>query len=87
LVVEDLTSLRSEYDKAILESNLTNDELVSARDNIAKYIDSVKTMRLDIAALGKYRRQVSILTKERQQLIRKVDSLTRSNSALVMQKR
>ncbi len=35
LVVEDLTSLKSEYDKAILESNATNEELVSARDNIA----------------------------------------------------
>ena len=86
LVVEDLTSLRSEYDKAILESNATNDELVSARDNIAKYIDSVKTMKLDISALGKYRRQVSILTKEREQLIRKVDSLTRSNSMLAMER-
>lgn len=31
LVVEDLTSLKSEYDKAILESNATNEELVSAR--------------------------------------------------------
>jgi cell division protein FtsL len=86
LVVEDLTSLRSEYDKAILESNATNDELVSARDNIAKYLDSVKTMRLDIAALGKFRRQVSVLTKERGQLLRKVDSLTRYNSRLVMQR-
>jgi hypothetical protein len=86
LVVEDLTSLRSEYDKAILESNATNEELVSARDNIAKYIDSVKTMKLDISSLGKYRRQVSILTKEREQLIRKVDSLTRSNGRLVMQR-
>tara|TARA_R110002051_G_scaffold137720_4_gene210184 strand:- start:1382 stop:2269 length:888 start_codon:yes stop_codon:yes gene_type:complete len=86
LVVEDLTSLRSEYDKAILESNATNEELVSARDNIAKYIDSVKTMKLDISALGKYRRQVSILTKEREQLIRKVDSLTRSNSMLAMER-
>ena len=42
LVVEDLNSLKSEYDKAILESNATNEELVAARDNIAKYIDSVK---------------------------------------------
>ena len=38
LVVEDLNNLKSEYDKAILESNATNEELVAARDNIAKYI-------------------------------------------------
>ncbi len=86
LVVEDLTSLKSEYDKAILESNATNEELVSARDNIAKYIDSVKTMKADIASLYRYRKQVGILTKEREQLLRKVDSLTRSNTFLAMQR-
>lgn len=86
LVVEDLTSLKSEYDKAILESNATNEELVSARDNIAKYIDSVKTMKSDIASLYRYRKQVGILTKEREQLLRKVDSLTRSNTFLAMQR-
>lgn len=86
LVVEDLTSLKSEYDKAILESNATNEELVSARDNIAKYIDSVKTMKSDIESLYRYRRQVGILTKEREQLIKKVDSLTRSNTFLAMQR-
>ena len=67
LVVEDLNSLKSEYDKAILESNVTNEELVTARDNIAKYIDSVKTMKADISALSRYRRQVSVLKKEREQ--------------------
>ncbi|HLT52020.1 MAG TPA: hypothetical protein VKZ93_08675, partial [Arenibacter sp.] len=86
LVVEDLTSLKSEYDKAILESNATNEELVSARDNIAKYIDSVKTMKTDIASLYRYRKQVGVLTKEREQLVRKVDSLTRSNTYLAMQR-
>lgn len=86
LVVEDLNSLKSEYDKAILESNATNEELVEARDNIAKYIDSVKTMKADIASLGRYRRQVSVLKAEREQLIRKVDSLTRSNTMIAMQR-
>ena len=86
LVVEDLNSLKSEYDKAILESNATNEELVSARDNIAKYIDSVKTMKADISSLSRYRRQVSILKEEREQLLRRVDSLTQSNSLLAMQR-
>lgn len=86
LVVEDLNSLKSEYDKAILESNATNEELVSARDNIAKYIDSVTSMKSDISALYRYRKQVGILTKEREQLIRQVDSLTRSNSMIAMQR-
>ncbi|MEK6154233.1 hypothetical protein WIW50_13260 [Flavobacteriaceae bacterium 3-367] len=86
LVVEDLNSLKSEYDKAILESNATNEELVSARDNIAKYIDSVKTMKADISSLSRYRRQVSILKKEREQLLKQVDSLTQSNTLIAMQR-
>ncbi|WP_411030917.1 hypothetical protein [Spongiimicrobium sp. 3-5] len=86
LVVEDLNSLKSEYDKAILESNATNEELVSARDNIAKYIDSVKTMKADISSLSRYRRQVSVLKKEREMLLKQVDSLTQSNTLIAMQR-
>lgn len=86
LVVEDLNSLKSEYDKAILESNATNEELVAARDRIAKYIDSVQTMKTDIASLSRYRRQVGQLKAEREELLKQVDSLTQSNSLLAMQR-
>ncbi len=86
LVVEDLNSLKSEYDKAILESNATNEELVAARDNIARYIDSVKTMKADLGTLRRYRNQVDILKKEREQLLATVDSLTSSNTLIAMQR-
>ncbi len=86
LVEADLTSLKSEYDKAILESNATNEELVSARDNIAKYLDSVKTMKADISSLSRYRRQVSVLKAEREQLLKQVDSLKTSNTLIAMQR-
>lgn len=86
LVVEDLNSLKSEYDKAILESNATNEELVAARDNIAKYIDSVNTMKADISSLSRYRRQVSVLKAEREALLKKVDSLSQSNTLLAMER-
>ncbi len=86
LVVEDLNNLKSEYDKAILESNETNEELVEARDRIAKYIDSVQTMKTDLSSLRRYRNQVSVLKKEREVLLQQVDSLTRSNSFLAMQR-
>jgi len=86
LVVEDLNSLKSEYDKAILESNATNEELVSARDNIARYIDSVSTMKTDIESLSKYRQQVSILKDEREKLLKQVASLKKSNTMIAMQR-
>ena len=86
LVVEDLNSLKSEYEKAIIESNSTNEELVIARDKIAKYIDSVGSMKADITSLSRYRRQVRVLKNERKVLMRKVDSLTTSNRLLAMQR-
>ncbi len=86
MVVEDLNSLKSEYDKAILESNATNEELVAARDRIAKYIDSVQSMKADIATLSRYRRQVGQLKAEREELMKQVDSLTQSNTLLAMQR-
>jgi len=86
LVVDDLNSLKSEYDKAILESNATNEELVAARDRIAQYIDSVRTMKADISSLSRYRRQVSVLKQEREALIKQVDSLTRTNTLIAMQR-
>ncbi len=84
--MEDLKSLKSEYDKAILESNATNEELVAARDRIAKYIDSVQTMKADLSSLRRYRNQVAVLKQEREVLLQQVDSLTRSNSLLAMQR-
>ncbi|WP_343486500.1 hypothetical protein [Allomuricauda sp. d1] len=86
VVINDLNSLKSEYDKAILESNATNEELVAARDNIAKYIDSVQNMKADIASLSRYRRQVSQLKAEREELLKQVDSLTNSNTLLAMER-
>ncbi len=86
LVVADLESLKSEYEKAIIESNKTNEELVAARDNIAKYIDSVSAMKADLATLSRYRRQVSVLKKEREQLLKQVDSLKQSNTMIAMQR-
>jgi len=86
LVMEDLNSLKSEYDKAILESNATNEELVTARDNIARYLDSVKTMKADISSLSRYRRQVGVLKAEREQLLKQVDSLKTSNTLIAMQR-
>ncbi|WP_461533620.1 hypothetical protein [Sinomicrobium sp.] len=86
MVVEDLNNLKADYDRAIAESDSTNQELVSARDRIAQYIDSVESMKADIAALYRYRRQVNVLTKEREFLLAQNDSLRRSNAELTMQR-
>ena len=86
LVVEDLNGLKTEYDKAILENNATNEELVNARDRIVKYIDSVQTMKVNIASLSRYRRKVGVLNKEITQLLRQIGSLKMSNISIVAQR-
>lgn len=86
LVIDDLNNLKSDYDKAIAENENVNAELIDARNKIASYIDSVKTMKSDISALYRFRKQVSQLTKEREMLLAENDSLRRSNSLIAMER-
>ncbi|UGU15577.1 hypothetical protein LS482_18080 [Sinomicrobium kalidii] len=86
MVVEDLNNLKADYDRAIAESDSTNQELMQARERIEQYIDSVEGMKADIAALYRYRRQVNVLTKEREFLLAQNDSLRRSNQMLTMER-
>jgi hypothetical protein len=85
-VIEDLNNLKADYDRAIEESEITNQELVEARARIGQYIDSVKTMKADISALYKYRKQVRLLQKERKYLLAQNDSLRKSNTLIAMQR-
>ena len=59
---------------------------ISAEKFTQQYIDSVKSMKGDIASLSRYRRQVGVLKAEREQLLKQVDSLTRSNTMIAMQR-
>jgi hypothetical protein len=43
-------------------------------------------MKADISSLSRYRRQVGVLKKEREQLLKQVDSLQRSNTFIAMQR-
>jgi len=81
-VIQELEGLKSDYDKSILETNALSEELLAARGDIANYIDSVKTLKADVATLSKFRRQVYQLRKERATLMARLDSLTASNIAL-----
>ena len=81
-VIQELEGLKSDYDKSILETNALSEELLAARGEIANYIDSVKTLKADVATLSRFRRQVYQLRKERATLMARLDSLTASNIAL-----
>jgi len=85
-VIEDLNNLKADYDRAIEESESTNQELLEARNRIGQYIDSVKTMKADISALYRYRKQVRLLEKEREFLMAQNDSLRKSNTLIAMER-
>lgn len=86
LVIDELNSLKSDYDKAIADADAADEELIEARGRIEKYIDSVKSMKADISVLWKYRNQVNVLKKEREVLLAQNDSLRRSNSLISFQR-
>ncbi|MGA0987825.1 MAG: hypothetical protein ACO3RO_06520 [Flavobacteriaceae bacterium] len=81
-VIEELEGLKSDYDKSILENNALSEELLAARSEIANYIDSVSSLKADVATLMRFRGQVYQLRKERETLMARLDSLTASNIAL-----
>ena len=81
-VIEELEGLKSDYDKSILENNALSEELLAARSEIANYIDSVSSLKVDVATLMRFRGQVDQLRKERETLMARLDSLTASNLAL-----
>lgn len=82
LVIEELESLKSDYEKAMLASEEMSKELMDARSEIASYIDSVRSMKATIATISRYKRQIYQLKKDREVLMARVDSLTQVNASL-----
>ena len=82
LVIQELESLKSDYEKTMIASEEMSQELMNARTEIASYIDSVRTMKATIGTISRYKRQIYQLKKDREVLMAKVDSLTQVNASL-----
>ncbi|MDO4229022.1 MAG: hypothetical protein Q4C98_04345 [Capnocytophaga sp.] len=85
-IIRELGALKTSYDKAVEENKATSDELIEARNKVSLYIDSLRTMKVTVASLSKYRNQVFALTKERERLLAINDSLRRSNAVITQQR-
>ncbi len=79
----ELNDLIVKYDEAIAENEGLDDELIAARERIVNLRDSVQGMEADVALLSRYRREVSNLKAEKEQLFQVVDSLSNQNLMLV----
>ena len=79
----ELNDLIIKYDEAIAENQGLDNELNEARTRIVALRDSVQDMEANLALISRYRREVSNLKAEKEQLFRVVDSLSNQNQRLV----
>ncbi len=79
----ELNDLIVKYDEAIAENEGLDSELVAARERIVSLRDSVESMEANLAVLARYRREVSNLKAEKEELFRVVDSLSNQNRMLI----
>ncbi|WP_035695395.1 hypothetical protein [Christiangramia portivictoriae] len=82
-VIEDeLNELIIRYDEAIDENEVMDQDLVNARDRIARLLDSVKDNEANLVMISRYRREIGNLKAEKDRLFRVVDSLSAQNQQL-----
>lgn len=79
----ELNDLIIKYDEAIGENEELDRDLVAARERIVSLRDSVQDMEANLAVIARYRREVSNLKAEKEQLFRVVDSLSNQNLQLI----
>lgn len=79
----ELNDLIVKYDEAIAENEGLDSELVAARERIVTLRDSVQDMEANLALVSRYRREVSNLKAEKEELFRVVDSLSNQNRMLI----
>lgn len=79
----ELNDLIIKYDEAIAENEGLDSELVAARERIVALRDSVQDMEANVALISRYRREVSDLKAEKEELFQVVDSLSNQNRMLI----
>lgn len=82
LVMNDLNAMAKQYDEAIDENKVANENLVEARERIQGLIDSLKISETNVRSLWRYKKKYLSLQKEMDALLAQNDSLKLENSYL-----
>ncbi len=82
LVMNDLNAMAKQYDEAISENTIANENLVEARGRIQGLIDSLKISETNVKSLWRYKQKYVSLQKEMDVLMAQNDSLRVQNSYL-----
>jgi uncharacterized protein (DUF3084 family) len=81
-VMKDLEALKTSYDKAISENTSMSDELIEARDEVARLMEDLKKSKGDVASLSKYKQQYAALEVKMKNLMQEVEVLKAQNQQL-----
>lgn len=82
LVMNDLNAMAKQYDEAIAENDITNKDLIQARERIQGLIDSLRISETNVKSLWRYKTKYKNLQKEMDMLLAQNDSLRIENSYL-----
>ena len=82
LVMNDLNAMAKQYDEAIADNDITNKDLIEARDRIQGLIDSLRISETNVKSLWRYKSKYANLQKEMDVLLAQNDSLRIENSYL-----
>ncbi|MFD1613924.1 chromosome partitioning protein ParA [Gelatiniphilus marinus] len=82
LVMNDLNAMAKQYDEAIGENEVANQNLIEARSRIQGLIDSLKISETNVKSLWRYKQKYVSLQKEMDVLLAQNDSLRVENSYL-----
>ena len=85
-VMNDLTALKANYDKAIAENTSMSDELIAERDKVIKLISELEKSKGDVKSLAKYRDQYRALEKKMAGLMKEVAMLKQANADLTTER-
>jgi len=81
-VMNDLNNMAKEYDAAIAESEIKNQDLVAARERIQGLMDSLKISQSSVNSLFGYRKKFLALQQEMDVLLTENDRLKVENELL-----
>ena len=85
-VMNDLTALKANYDKAIAENTSMSDELIAERDKVIKLIAELDKSKGDVKSLSKFRDQYRALEKKMAGLMQEIAVLKKANADLTIER-
>ena len=81
-VMNDLNNMAKQYDEAIAQNEVANQDLIEARERIQGLMDSLKISQNSVNSLWRYKKKYLVLQEEMDELLAENDRLKVENELL-----